>query len=336
MTFSYVIFSFLMLFFVFLINYSQKYRKATRKLVMFFYTIFFLFFFLLVVLGLLILLKVSFPLLFLKTVPFLKNNLYFSKFNIFTSLCCFFFSFVGFLIFSYSFRRYLSFFLPLDANNYVHIFTIMAVVLGLAYFSIFLSIDFVKLLNERVSIEDKVTLFDLWYSEFFYLFLSFLGVGLFTRRSLREVFVRLGFENVKLKDVIKGINYGFFILAISLVIGSLALKFGMSQNITIDKLTHKLLGTFNLGLLFSLSFGPALGEEVLYRGALQPRLGISLTSLLFALSHMTYGLSFITLNVFVVGIILSFLRKNYNIVVCIVSHAFNNFIFGLLCLLGVK
>ena len=38
-----------------------------------------------------------------------------------------------------------------------------------------------------------------------------------------------------------------------------------------------------------LAVGSGLGEELFFRGFLQPRLGILLTSVVFALAHLNYG-----------------------------------------------
>ena len=74
--------------------------------------------------------------------------------------------------------------------------------------------------------------------------------------------------------------------------------------------------------LIGISAG--LGEELLFRGALQPRYGILLTSLLFALLHSQYGLSFITLGTFVLGCLFGLLAKRYGTTHAIAAHALYN------------
>jgi hypothetical protein len=49
-------------------------------------------------------------------------------------------------------------------------------------------------------------------------------------------------------------------------------------------------------------------EETLFRGALTPRLGVVLSSILFAALHTQYAISFATLEVLVLGIGLGLLR----------------------------
>jgi membrane protease YdiL (CAAX protease family) len=72
-------------------------------------------------------------------------------------------------------------------------------------------------------------------------------------------------------------------------------------------------------LAVSLSAG--VGEELLFRGALQPRFGLVLTSLLFAVGHAHYGLSPATVEVFVIGLVLGLVRRRINTTTCIVIHA---------------
>ena len=74
--------------------------------------------------------------------------------------------------------------------------------------------------------------------------------------------------------------------------------------------------------LIGISAG--VGEELLFRGALQPRYGIVPTSLLFALLHSQYGLSFITLGTFLLGCLFGIVAKRYGTTHAIVAHATYN------------
>jgi len=74
--------------------------------------------------------------------------------------------------------------------------------------------------------------------------------------------------------------------------------------------------------LIGLSAG--IGEELLFRGALQPRYGIAMSSLLFALLHSQYGFSFITLSTFLLGCAFGILARKYGIVHAIAAHTLYN------------
>ncbi|HET8523487.1 MAG TPA: CPBP family intramembrane glutamic endopeptidase [Thermomicrobiales bacterium] len=72
-------------------------------------------------------------------------------------------------------------------------------------------------------------------------------------------------------------------------------------------------------LLLGVSAG--VGEELLLRGAVQPRFGIILTSLLFALLHVQYGLTFVLIGLFLTGALLGIERKRYGTTAAIITHA---------------
>jgi membrane protease YdiL (CAAX protease family) len=74
--------------------------------------------------------------------------------------------------------------------------------------------------------------------------------------------------------------------------------------------------------LIGLSAG--IGEELLFRGALQPRYGIVLTSILFALLHAQYGLSFITFGTFTLGCIFGILAMRHGTTHAIIGHTLYN------------
>ena len=64
-----------------------------------------------------------------------------------------------------------------------------------------------------------------------------------------------------------------------------------------------------------------VSEEMLFRGAVQPRLGIFATALVFALGHVQYGVTPILAGVFVHGLIYGLLRRYANTTTSIVAHA---------------
>lgn len=62
-------------------------------------------------------------------------------------------------------------------------------------------------------------------------------------------------------------------------------------------------------------------EEAFFRGFLQPRFGLIISSVLFALSHFSYGLPFLVVGVFTFSLIIgrAFARSN-DLLPCIVAH----------------
>lgn len=76
---------------------------------------------------------------------------------------------------------------------------------------------------------------------------------------------------------------------------------------------------FLLGIL--LAAAAALGEEILFRGALQPVYGIPLTSLVWASGHIQYGvMDPLTAVIFVDGLVWGMLRKRFGTRSSILGH----------------
>ncbi|MDP9374167.1 MAG: CPBP family intramembrane metalloprotease [Chloroflexota bacterium] len=168
-----------------------------------------------------------------------------------------------------------------------------------------------------------------------YPLLAFSLVGIFLTRGWRESVKRLGLERLSPRQIL---------LAVALVVPLLVLNFAfdvaarrlqpevyadlqgvlraMSSNVT-NPLVAVLLG---------LSAG--VGEEILFRGAIQPRLGIVLTTLAFSVGHLQYGFTYAVAFIIVVGIILGYERKYLNTTACIITHATFNTIGFLLPLLA--
>src|SRR6266566_10017302 len=80
--------------------------------------------------------------------------------------------------------------------------------------------------------------------------------------------------------------------------------------------------------IYTLSLHDALPicEEILFRGALQPRLGLMVTALLFTSVHTQYSISFDTLTVFVLALGLGLIRKYTNTTTSAITHATFNLI----------
>ena len=74
-----------------------------------------------------------------------------------------------------------------------------------------------------------------------------------------------------------------------------------------------------------LGASAGIGEEAVFRGALQPRFGMVLPSLLFTMLHgPQYGFNVALLGLFGVSMILALLRKNVNTTAAMIAHALYN------------
>ena len=76
--------------------------------------------------------------------------------------------------------------------------------------------------------------------------------------------------------------------------------------------------------MIGLSAG--IGEEVLIRGAIQPRFGIVIGALLWTVLHIQYDVSFVMLGLFGIGIMFGYQRKYFGTTSAIITHALYNVI----------
>ncbi len=171
----------------------------------------------------------------------------------------------------------------------------------------------------------------LWLQNVMLALMAFIGVGWLSRRRWRSALLRLGLTWSGWKNVSLGIGLGLGMFLFLFPLSLLLEKTGLGVDPNIENLTEKLIGPLMTSLpgVISLGVAAALGEELTYRGALQPRFGIFLTALLFALTHNQYGVSLATLVVFFLGLALGWTRVRYNTTTSIFLHATYNIAIGL-------
>jgi len=166
---------------------------------------------------------------------------------------------------------------------------------------------------------------DLVAQELPFLIIALTGIGLWTRRSTIQAAERLGvvkpaWWHVTLALAAAGV---FFAFAQGVVSLSQTLTPQVAHNI--DVTTQHLFGGLNNPVgIASIALLPAICEEVLFRGALQPRLGLVVTALLFTSIHTQYSISFDTLAVFLLALGLGLIRKYTNTTASSVCHATYN------------
>lgn len=157
--------------------------------------------------------------------------------------------------------------------------------------------------------------------------LAFVAVGYRLYRNGREAVCRLGLHRPSAKAVALALLavIGCFILSIaaSLVTKWLQPDLFDSLQKSIPDLTSNIQNPLGAALL-GLTAG--VGEEIFFRGAIQPRFGIFLTAALFALLHSQYGWSWIIAGLFGIGILLGIERKYLGTPASIITHAVYNFL----------
>lgn len=157
--------------------------------------------------------------------------------------------------------------------------------------------------------------------------LALTGLGLFTRRSPRQVAERLGLERVTLQQVGVAVAGMAVLLGLQVAVTMLWQQLDPEGLEGLNAAGNVLFGEFT-GFWAALTIGltAALGEELVFRGALQPRFGLLVTALMFTIVHSQYGFSPATLLVLIIALVLGWLRRRYNLNVPIMVHFGYNFL----------
>lgn len=236
-------------------------------------------------------------------------------------------------------RRLAARFLPLDAGRAVHAVALSMVALVLANLLFTLGIGLGNL-GELISGDtlNSSTLVEVWAQQLFWALLALVGVGWMTRRDLRGALGRLALTWPGGQGMVVAVG-----LSISAVFGVIALQgiavlLGFGPDPEVSQLSQELIGPLTQSLVGVLTLGlaAAIGEETLLRGALQPRFGLVATAVVFALLHSNYGITFSTLVVFLLGLLLGLVRHHYSTIASMVVHALYNMSLGLLAYLAAR
>lgn len=186
--------------------------------------------------------------------------------------------------------------------------------------------------------DSGVSLATLWGQQVFTAIFAMVGVGWLSRRTLPETMARLALVIPSLRQVLLGVGVALLLIPTALLVAALGEFAGVGADADVERLAEQLMGPLfrsPLGII-SIGVAAALGEETLLRGAVQPRFGLLLTTILFALLHSNYGVSISTVIVFVAGLALGILRMRTNTTTAMIAHAVYNSTLGLLVYLGVS
>lgn len=146
------------------------------------------------------------------------------------------------------------------------------------------------------------------------------GVGWLVRRRWPEVRERLGLQSMRLRHLW---------LVPAGLLGAIALNSGMEmlQRTYLHALwqrdqevTRLLAGEMPVWSALVLGLSAGVGEEITVRGALQPRLGLVLTAVLFACGHVQYSW-WGMLTIALLGLLLGGVRRLSNTTTAIVVHS---------------
>jgi CAAX protease family protein len=230
---------------------------------------------------------------------------------------------LAFLPLSHGVRRWLARWLPIDPDSVVHM-----TALAFAVYQIGLSLGQIALIGGPQTLIQggtALTIWDVILSEVPLILLGLAGVGLLIRRGGRNTLERLGLRRPTVKQLLLAAGVAVLLLGLDFVVNWAWQAVDPTNFDLVQKVSNNLFGGLaTLGGALVLGLSAGIGEELLFRGAVQPRLGLLLTAALFAIGHLQYGLSIATLEVFVIGLALGLVRKRTSTTVCILIHAAYN------------
>ena len=178
---------------------------------------------------------------------------------------------------------------------------------------------------------------DLFFEDGVWVFAAVLGVGLAVRRTPQQVRDRLGIRLPIRQDITWGAGIGLLLFGVVIATSLLWSQVVSPQELQQQTAaSDQLAQSFNsLPLAFITSAIVAIGEEIFFRGALQPVFGVWVTSLFFAVLHTQYTLTPATVIIFITSLGLGWLRQRYSTSASIIGHFVYNFIqLALAVLLG--
>ncbi|MHB8589082.1 MAG: CPBP family intramembrane glutamic endopeptidase [Candidatus Dormibacteraceae bacterium] len=218
-------------------------------------------------------------------------------------------------------RERVSRLLPLDPDNPVHAF---ALVLAVIFFGT--QVSAILFTSLATTPESAVGVGDLIAQEAGFVILAAAGVGIFMRRTAVQTAERLGLVRPAWWHVALALAAAGVFFAIAQAMDDLSRILTPDLYRQVRSNTDQLFGGLVSGPvgIAAIALAPGICEEILFRGALQPRIGLIATALLFASFHVQYGLSFDTLGVFVIALGLGSIRKFTNTTTSAISHSAYN------------
>lgn len=241
-------------------------------------------------------------------------------------------------------RSWLARALPIDPGSAVHA---TALVLSILLFGTQVSQQLTAdVVARQAAVAAPLTPLDLIAQEIPFLLLALAGVGLFVRRGTGATLDRLGLVVPQPWQVLLALAAAGAFFAFSSGADALAHQLTPQSANEVQNATGRIFGELATPLgIATIAVAAGICEEVFFRGALQPRLGLVWTALLFAAVHSQYGLSIDALAVLTLAICLGLMRRYMNTTSSAVCHvAYNALVgigvalsgFGLLLIVGAE
>lgn len=170
--------------------------------------------------------------------------------------------------------------------------------------------------------------FTLVYNFIPMLVIPLIGVGAFTRRSWSAIAERLGFGHLTLESVAVGAVSAVVLIFVQIFMAGIWLALAGQETFeNQSEASQAISESINtIWLALGVAFTAAVGEEIAFRGALQPIFGLRWTAVIFTVIHMQYTFTPAALIIFVVALGFGWLRQRYNLYAAIVAHFVYNFL----------
>jgi membrane protease YdiL (CAAX protease family) len=212
--------------------------------------------------------------------------------------------------------------------SYVHMLALvlMVIVLGTQFVQFIVSGGLEGL---AATYEDQgIDLLSLLSNSIPFVVLSFLGVGLGVRRNWRQTLERLGLRQLTIGGFFTSIGLAFALLMGLIIVAAVWTALVPQdvyeeQNQASEAISRSVT---SVGLAFAIAASAAIGEELAFRGALQPVLGLWPTAIIFALMHPQYTLTPAALIILGVALAFGWVRQRYSTTVSILTHFWYNLI----------
>jgi hypothetical protein len=178
-------------------------------------------------------------------------------------------------------------------------------------------------------------LVDFVFQQLLFVLLALFGVGMLVRREPAALTKRLGLERPSWAQIRFGLRWIAILVFIQWAVGLAWALTSPDQSELVEGISDVLLGNFDtLGEWIVVALGAGIGEEILFRGAIQPIFGLWFTSIIFAIAHIQYGFTLVTMLIFIISAALGYIRRRTNTTIAIFVHAGYDFVLGMFYLLA--
>ncbi len=131
----------------------------------------------------------------------------------------------------------------------------------------------------------------------------------------------LSFKGFKKKHLIEGAFVFLILFSLLIAMAFILYNFNLLDTQNVANIIEKQSG---FDLLIAVTLGP-VAEELFFRGFLQKRIGVFLTSVVFALLHTGYGSIAEVLGAFIASMVFGWwVKKHDDVAPTIIAHAFYN------------